>query len=185
MPVCTQFEIEDVPLFEQQIVAVAREIRHRVGPTTPIAFNGLVVGFGSLAIELSKVFDYGQNEGQWFQLRTRRDDFASLVAHARFFEEVLSNGCSVWLTHITESESEARNAWMLAKLICPEAYVYVGPSYMEPPIQWDFYNVDVGEPGPLTQSGEVFARSFEKAVFTYDRAHDRFTMIGEVVPATW
>ncbi len=174
MAVFASFKVKDIPQYQEEVLALARDIRKAVGPDTPIAFNCLISGINrSLALGLSKVFDYGLNEELWY---ANRQNDKALTEHIRLFEEALANGCGVWLSHVTRSRSEARTAWLLAKLICPQAYVAIGPPGMEAPVFWDFYEIDLGPAGSLTKKGAVITRSFGKAMIIYDRDKDRVAL---------
>lgn len=176
MAVFASFKVKDIPQYQEEVLALARDIRKAVGPDTPIAFNCLISGINrSLALGLSKVFDYGLNEELWY---TNRQNDKALTEHIRLFEEALANGCGVWLSHVTRSHSEARTAWLLAKLICPQAYVAIGPPGMEAPVSWDFYEIDLGPAGSLTKKGDVITRAFGKALIVYDLEQDRIVLQG-------
>ena len=174
MPVFAQFRIADVPAFQPHIVETAREIRRRVGDDVPITFNGLTLSAKALALELAEPFDFGMNEGMWFR-RRQKADRSGIAAHEAFFRETMRRGCKVWLVHTTSDATEAGKAWLLAKLICPDAYLWIGDDYTSPPRHWAFYDIELGRAEPMTQRGDVFERVFEHAVIRYDRAQDQAT----------
>ena len=112
------------------------------------------------------------NEGMWFR-RRQKPDRSGIVAHEALFGEAIRRGCRVWLVHSTSDAVEAGKAWILAKLICPDAYLCITDSYTSPPRHWAFYDIELGAAQPMTQRGDVFERAFESGLVRYDRASDR------------
>ena len=85
----------------------------------------------------------------------------------------MRRGCRAWLAHTTSDATEAGKAWMLAKLICPDAYLRIDDDYTRVPRHWAFYNIEPGAAESMTQQGDIFERVFENGVIRYDRPSDR------------